>query len=720
MITNKHLQTVLIFLMVVLPLSAQNQYPFQNPTLSVEQRIDNIISLMTLDEKIICLSTNPSVPRLGIKGTAHVEGLHGLAIGGPSNWGRRNPMPTTIFPQAYGMAETWDTSMMHLIGQIEGYDVRYAFQNKKFHRGGLVVRAPNADIGRDPRWGRTEECYGEDAWFNGTMAVAFIKGLQGNNPKYWLTASLMKHFLANSNENGRDSTSSNFDERLLNEYYSLSFRKGVIEGGSNAYMTAYNAYNKIPCTVSPIVKKITMKQWGVDGIICTDGGAFSLLVNKHKFYPDLNKAAAGCINAGITQFLDKTYAEGVKGALLNKYITEASIDSAIRGNFRVMIKLGMLDPQDDVPYASIGVKDTIDPWTTEKNKSAVRLVTQKSIVLLKNSNSILPLDKKKVKKIAMIGHWADKVLLDWYSGTPAYVVSPLQGIENKVGPDIVVSFARNNNNDSALNIARNADIVIVCVGNHPTCDADWAICPTPSEGKEAVDRRAINLEKEELVKQLFAVNPNIVEVLISNFPYAINWSQEHIPAIVHLTHCSMETGNALADVLFGDFNPGGRLVQTWPKSIDQLPPMMDYNIRNGRTYMYFNGEPLYPFGFGLSYTTFNYTSIQTSGNKLKSNGEIKVSVTVQNTGKYLGDEVVQLYVTHLNSKVGRPAKELKGFSRISLKPGEAKNVEILLKASDLAYWNATQGKFVVEGDKVKLMVGSSSEDIRLQKSIEVE
>lgn len=700
-------------------IKAQFQYPFQNPQLSVEERIDNIISLMTLDEKISCLSTNPSVPRLGIKGTPHVEGLHGLAKGGPSNWGSRDPMPTTIFPQAIGLAETWDTSMLHLAGQSEGYDVRYAFQSKRYHKGGLVVRAPNADIGRDPRWGRTEECYGEDAWFNGTMAVAFIKGLQGNHPKYWQTASLMKHFLANSNENGRDSTSSNFDERLYHEYYAYPFYKGVTEGGSNAYMAAYNAINGIPCTVNPMLKDITMKQWGLNGIICTDGGAFGLLVSKHKYYPDLSTAATACIKAGITQFLDRAYTEGIKGALANHYIAEADIDTAIRGNFRIMIKLGMLDLPENVPYASIGVKDTIDPWTTEKNKLAVKLVTQKSIVLLKNTGNMLPLNKMKIKKIAVIGPWADKVLLDWYSGTPAYTISPLEGIKSKVGSDVEVKFAHNNNNDSAVNIAREADIVIVCVGNHPTCNADWGQCP-PDQGKEAVDRNVITLAQEELAKQVYAANPNTVMVLISNFPYAINWSQEHIPAILHMTHCSMEMGNALADVLFGDYNPGGRLVQTWPRSLDQLPPMMDYNIRNGRTYMYFKGEPLYPFGYGLSYTSFKYSKLRIEAGKPGRDKEIKVSVLLENTGKYVGDEVVQLYIKHLNSKVSRPNKELKAFSRVTLKAGEKKNVELAIKVKDLAYWDENSKNFVVEKDRIQLTIGSSSADIKLQKTVDME
>jgi beta-glucosidase len=715
--TLRNFLTILSFFMGILPLSAQYQYPFQNPDLPAEDRINNIISLLTLDEKVTCLNSSISIPRFGINDFRHVEGLHGQAQGGPSNWGSRNPMSTTIFPQAIGMAETWDTSMMHLVGSIEGYDIRYVFQSKKYHRGGLVVRAPNADLGRDPRWGRTEECYGEDPCFNGTMAVSLIKGLQGNSQKYWLTASLLKHFLANSNENGRDSTSSNFDERLFREYYSVPFRMGIVEGGANAFMAAYNSYNNIPCTVNPVLKNITMKEWGLNGIICTDGGAFSLLVNTHKYYTDFNKAAEGCVKSGINQFLDRAYKESIYAALANKYLAEADIENAIRGSFRIMIKLGILDPKEAVPYASIGIKDTIDPWTTEKNKAAVRLVTQKSIVLLKNSNNFLPLDKSKVKSIAIIGPYADKVLLDWYSGTPPYTVSALEGIKNKVGPNVIIRFARNNHGDSAVNIARSSDIVIFCVGNHPICNADWAKSELPSEGKEAIDRKTIILEQEELIKQVYQVNPNIVVALISSFPYAINWSQENVPAIVHLTHCSQELGNALADILFGDFNPAGRLVQTWPGSIEQLPSMMDYNIRNGRTYMYFKGKPLYPFGYGLSYTTFKYANLQIDSKSKKD--EILVRANITNTGKRTGDEVVQLYVKHINSKIERPDKELKGFRRITLKAGETKTIEIPVKTKDIAYWDVSKQSFVVEKDKIKIMVGSSSEDIRLGNLVNI-
>jgi len=699
-------------------LSAQ-QYPFQNPNLPVEERISNIISLLTPEEKITCLSTNPSVPRLGITGCSHVEGLHGLAKGGPSNWGKRDPVTTTIFPQAIGLAESWDPEVLKQVASIESYEVRYIFQSPKYRKGGLVVRAPNADIGREPRWGRTEECYGEDAWFNGEMVTAFVRGLQGDDPKYWRTASLMKHFLANSNEDGRDSTSSNFDERLLREYYSYSFYKGVVKGGSRAYMASYNAYNGIPMAVNPILKDITVKEWGQDGIICTDGGAFHLLLTGHKYYNDSSIAAAGCIKAGISQFLDK-YSGSVRSALANGFLTEAEIDSVIKGNFRVMIKLGLLDPPEMVPYSKIGISDTTDPWLTEKNRAAVREVTRKTIVLLKNSKNILPLDKNKLKSIALIGPLANEVLLDWYSGTPPYTVSPLQGIKNKVGNTVEVKYVKDISDSSSLKIVKEADIAIVCAGNHPTCEGDpWGICTTPSDGREAVDRKVINLEQEEMIKEVYKENPKTIIVLISSFPYSINWTQKNVPAIIHMTHCSEELGNALADILFGDYNPGGRLVQTWPRSIKQLPDMMDYNIRDGRTYMYFKGKPLYPFGYGLSYTNFNYSGLKLSSKNLKSDGEIIINVNIKNTGKRTGDEVIQLYVKHLNSAVVRPLKELKGFKRITLLPNETKTVQIPLKAESLAYWDVNKHSFNVEEDKIKIMVGTSSQDLKLKKIIKV-
>jgi beta-glucosidase len=697
--------------------SVQTQYPFQNPDLPIEERVNNILSLMTIDEKIAALSTNPSVPRLGIKGSRHSEGIHGLAQGGPGKWGRPNTVPTTTFPQGIGLGETWDTNILRQVGEVESLEARYIFQSAKYNQGGIVIRAPNADLGRDPRWGRTEECYGEDAYFNGTMVVAFVKGLQGNHPRYWRAAALLKHFLANSNENDRDKTSSDFDERLFREYYSVPFRMGIVEGGARAYMAAYNSMNGTPMTVHPVLEKVTRAEWGQDGIICTDAGAMRNLVTSHKYSSDFEHASASSVKAGIGQFLDN-YVDAVRGALKQKLLTQEDIDRSLRGVFRVMIRLGLLDPPNLVPYSTIG-SESQEPWQSEKHKALARLATQKSIVLLKNSADLLPLDSKKLQSIAVIGPRANEVFLDWYSGTPPYRVSPLDGIKNRVDKNTKVSYAANNDGGEAVRIARTSEVAIVCVGNHPNggYDTVWAKVSSPGEGREAVDREAITLDQEELIKQVYAANPKTVVVLISSFPYAISWTQQNVPAILHMTHNSQEEGSALADVLFGYYNPAGRLVQTWPKSLDQLPPMMDYDIRHGRTYMYFKDEPLYPFGYGLSYTTFAYSNLRTAAGTNK--GTVNVSVDIVNSGSRAGEEVVQLYVKHLASSVVRPLKELAAFTRIRLEPKQKRTVTLLLSAERLAYWDVSKHAFKVERERIQVMIGSSSADVRLMKNIQV-
>ncbi len=696
----------------------QYENPFQDPGLPVEERIDNLLSLMNLEEKVQCLGTRPNIPRLGVVGTGHIEGLHGIAKGGPSNWGRRGRIiPTTTFPQSIGLAQTWNRSTLKKVGEVTSTEMRYMVQYPDYQEEGLVLRAPNADIGRDIRWGRNEECYGEDAFFNGTLVASFINGVQGDDPKYWRAASLMKHFLANSNEDTRTFSSSNFDERLFHEYYSHPFRMGIQEGGSQAFMAAYNSVNGIPMTIHPMLKDICMNEWGLNGIICTDGGAYKLLISDHKYYPDEATAAVGCIKAGINQFLDR-YNEGVIQALDKGLLTETDIDETLRGVFRVMIKLGQLDPDEMVPYKQIGKKGEPEPWKSELHKQAVLKATQESIVLLKNENHFLPLNRT-LKTIAVAGILADTVMLDWYSGTPPYRITLLQALKEKLGNQVEILYSRNN--DEAVSNAEKADAVIVIVGNDPVggIDLEWAKVDLPSYGREAVDRRSIELEEEELVKRLYEVNPNTVLVLMSSFPYAINWSDENLPAILHMTHNSQETGTALADVLFGDFNPAGRLVQTWLKSLADLPDMMDYNIRNNRTYMYFKGDALYLFGFGLSYTSFEYGNLKINKKKFKSGGTIRVQFFLHNTGEVAGDEVPQLYVKHIASKVERPILELKGFDRVGLKPGEKKTIRINVPVESLACWDSIQHRFVVEPGEVELLIGASSEDIRLKTVVEL-
>lgn len=695
------------------------QNVFNDPAVNEEQRLDDLIARMTLDEKVDALGNNTQVPRLGIQASGSVEGLHGVVLGGPT-YGDRANTPTTGFPQAYGLGETWDTDLLHRVATYISTENRYLFQNAKYRKSGLIMWTPNVDLGRDPRWGRTEECYGEDAFLTSRLAVAFIKGIQGDHPKYWRNASLMKHFLSNSNEYGRTFSSSNYSDKLFREYYAYPFYKGVTEGGSQALMTAYNAYNGTPCIMHPVLRNIVMKEWGLNGTLLTDGGAFRLLLSDHKrFDNDRAAAAAACIKAGITKFLDE-YKDAVYEALHRKLISVEDIEKAIRGNLRISLKLGLLDHTEDNPYAAIGVTDTIAPWSKPETKALVREATLKSIVLLKNQDHLLPLDRHKIKKIAVIGQRATEVLQDWYAGKPFYTVNVLDAIREEAGNDIEVRYVKTNRMDSARTVAAWADVAIVCVGNHPTCNAGWEQAPVISEGKEAVDRQSLQLDQEDLLLQVAQTNPNTIGVLISSFPYAINRANQTVPALLHLTQCSQELGHAVSDVIFGHYNPAGRLTQTWVKNITDLPHMMDYDITHGRTYMYFKEKPLYPFGYGLSYTRFNYSGITLNDRVIERGDTLRVCFNLKNSGDMDGDEVVQLYVSARKHTDKDPIKQLKAFQRISLRKGETKKVELTVPYTELQVWDEKQNRFILPDKEMTLEIGASSSDIRLRTTFRTE
>lgn len=695
------------------------QNVFNDPAINEEQRLDDLIARMTLDEKVDALGNNTQVPRLGIQASGSVEGLHGIVLGGPT-YGDRANTPTTGFPQAYGLGETWDTDLLHRVATYISTENRYLFQNAKYRKSGLIMWTPNVDLGRDPRWGRTEECYGEDAFLTSRLAVAFIKGIQGDHPKYWRNASLMKHFLSNSNEYGRTFSSSNYSDKLFREYYAYPFYKGVTEGGSQALMTAYNAYNGTPCIMHPVLRNIVMKEWGLNGTLLTDGGAFRLLLSDHKrFDNDRAAAAAACIKAGITKFLDE-YKDAVYEALHRKLISVEDIEKAIRGNLRISLKLGLLDHAEDNPYAAIGVTDTIAPWSKPETKALVREATLKSIVLLKNQDHLLPLDRHKIKKIAVIGQRATEVLQDWYAGKPFYTVNVLDAIREEAGNDIEVRYVKTNRMDSARTVAAWADVAIVCVGNHPTCNAGWEQAPVISEGKEAVDRQSLQLDQEDLLLQVAQTNPNTIGVLISSFPYAINRANQTVPALLHLTQCSQELGHAVSDVIFGHYNPAGRLTQTWVKNITDLPHMMDYDITHGRTYMYFKEKPLYPFGYGLSYTRFNYSGTTLNDRVIERGDTLRVCFNLKNSGDMNGDEVVQLYVSARKHTDKDPIKQLKAFQRISLRKGETKKVELTVPYTELQVWDEKQNRFILPDKEMTLEIGASSSDIRLRTTFRTE
>ena len=719
-------------------LSAQKyEYPFQNPDLPEEERVENLLSLMTLEEKIATFS-GLGVPRLGVPDPGSSEAIHGLVRGGSTDlesfvrisqldkaslYATQQPKTgpmiySTSFPQAYGLGETWDRDILKMVGEVTSIEARY--HSWKTGRNCLVLWAPNADLARDPRWGRTEESFGEDPFLVAELAVQEIQGMQGNDPTYWRTATVMKHFLANSNEDGRSYTSSDFDEALFRDYYSYPFWKGVIEGGSRSLMTAYNKYNGIPCSTDNFIKEILVDEWGMDGQILNDGSALSLLVSAHKWVADKKEGVKVSVEAGITRILDR-FADEMLEAVKEGSLSEAVVDENTKFNLRTICRLGLMDSSDANPYKDMGFTD-VAPWETDEYKQKALLATQKSVVLLKNEGNILPLDTKKVKKIAVFGNRAESVMKDWYGAIPTYKITALQGIKNAVeGTDVEVRYQQWDSDGEAQKLAEWADVCIVCVGNNPMTSPDWERekIQAPwgegnilSDGREAVDRRSLELDSEDLIKVVWKANPNTVVALISSFPYTIDWTQDHVPAILHMAQSSQELGTALADVIFGKYNPAGRTNQTWVKDILDLPNMLDYDIRNGRTYMYYKGETIYPFGYGLSYTTFEYSDLKVR----RSGEEYKVTFNVKNTGDMDGEEVVQLYVKVNGDDA---AMRLRGFDRIAVPKGQTVAVTLNVPEEDLRLWDMDKHSFELNKGESRFMVGASSADIRLTETVKL-
>ena len=707
------------------------EYPFQDTRLSEDERLDNAVSLMTVDEKLLTV-TGQGVPRLGIAGPGATEAIHGIVRGGDAelpnlgnagqfgNWpGRPKPRYTnsTAFPQAYGVGETWDREMAHTVGEVMSYEAR--FYSKDAPWKCLILWAPNADLARDPRWGRTEESFGEDPYLVGEMVAAEVRGIQGDDPVYWRGAALMKHFLANSNEDNRYKTDSRFDETLFREYYSYGFWKGA-RAGAMSLMTAYNAYNGIPCIAAPFIKEILYDEWGMKGTIVDDAGAlpFMYMPQMHGYAADINEAIKMALEAGLTRFIDSRF-EQVKAAYDAGYISDEVLDERTKSNLRTMLRLGLMDAECPYDAESFGSEEDL-PWEREEFKAKARLVTQKSIVLLKNDGALLPLDTTRVRKIAVFGNRAEKVLKDWYGALPAYRVSPLEGIQSYVdGSGVEVRFQRWDSDGSAQELARWADVCIVCVGNHPATSPDWdgqsvqspwAYGTVAGDGREALDRRSLQLETEDLIKVVWQANHNTVVTLISSFPYAINWTAANVPAIVHLTQCSQELGNALADVLFGEYNPAGRTTQTWVADILDLPNMLDYDIRHGRTYMYSKAKPVFPFGHGLSYTSFKYSRLKVR----REDDRVVFSFDLKNTGSRDGEEVVQLYARF---KGDDASKRLRGFERIAVGAGQTVRAEIAVPLEDLRLWDSGSHQWALPKGRARILVGASSEDIRLKTRI---
>jgi beta-glucosidase len=706
------------------------QYKFQDPCAPIEDRITDLLKQLTPEEKLGLMSEYQfPIDRLGVPAfTTFTEGLHGV---GWASDGTSNVLYLvgTQFPQTSGLAESWDPDAMKTVGATTAYEARVYNAMRGVNaqgRGvGVVIRAPLVDLGRDPRWGRMEESSGEDPYLVSKLSEGYMAGLHGDDPTYLLAASTLKHWLANNNETMRNKSSSNFDERNLREYYGVPFEHAIRVAKAQGIMEAYNEVNGEPSATSSLLKSLVMGEWGFDGVLSTDAWVPNTLVTDQMAYPDLPTAVAAIVKAGTPLVLQDQagFRDNISKAYTTGLMSVADIDAALRGNLRVRFRVGDLDPADRVPGKKILGTET--PWTDPASILKALDVTRKTVVLLKNANNKLPLAKDGQTTIAVVGPRANNIVRDWYGGNPPYKTTITDGIRAKfVGTNVTITTASDSDTAAEVAAAGAANLVILALGNHPYCadNEPWLQCDSLYEGREAIDRTYIAVEPAQitLAQQVFAANPNTIVVMESSYPQALGWIADNAPAILHIANSGQEIGTAIADVIFGDYNPAGRTSMTWYASDDDLPAdVFQYDIRAGKglTYQYFTGTPLYPFGHGLSFTTFEYSNLQVGASNMALCDSTTVTIDVKNTGTRDGDEVVQMYVGYPDSAIVRPTKQLRGFKRIHLAAGETQTVSFTLEGQALTYWDKAKRQFAIESGMVDVMVGASSGDIRQRGSL---
>lgn len=683
---------------------------YMDPSVPTAERIADLVARMTLAEKVSqTVFTAAAIERLGVPAyNWWNECLHGVGRAGIA----------TVFPQAIAMAASWDLELMHKTAVAISDEARAKHHANLGSDGGakwyygLTFWTPNINIFRDPRWGRGQETYGEDPHLTSQMGVAFVKGLQGDDPKYLKTVATSKHYAVHSGpEAERHHFNAVASERDMRETYLPAFEATVREAHVYSIMGAYNRTNGEACCASPtLLLKILREEWGFDGYVVSDCGAIRDIFANHKLVDTAQEAAALAVKNGCELNCGEVY-NMLLLAVEEGLIDEETIDTTVKRLFTARFKLGMFDPPAMVPYAQIPIEVNDCP----AHRDLALKMAQESVVLLKNAGDFLPL-RKDIGSIAVIGPNADDpvVLLSNYNGTPSSSVTPLQGIINKVGATAQISYARGcdirgqgtTGFDEAVAIAEQADVVIAVMGISQLVEGEEGQQEGVAEGLRSTgDRDDIALPgaQEALLKAIHATGKPLVVVLVNGSALAINWAEEHAAAIVELWYPGEEGGTALADVLFGDYNPAGRLPVTFYKSVCDLPPFRDYAMA-GHTYRFFEGEPLYPFGYGLSYTQFAYSDLEFSAPVIDAGEPLTFSVIVKNTGFTAGDEVVQLYVKDVEASVPVPIRHLEGFERVHLMPGESRKVSFDLQPKDLSVI-MDDGRRVVEPGTFKVFMG---------------
>ena len=701
-------------------MSTDNIEIYKDTSRSFKERAEDLVSRMTLEEKVSQLGYGaPAIPRLGIPAyNWWNECLHGVARAGIA----------TVFPQAIGMAASFNEKLMHDVAAAisdEGRAKHHEFvrQGDTGIYKGLTFWSPNINIFRDPRWGRGHETYGEDPYLTGRMGVAFVKGLQGDHPKYLKAVATPKHYAVHS---GPEPLRHEFDARVskkeMRETYLPAFKETIKEGGAASIMGAYNRTNSEPCCASPtLLKKILREEWGFDGYVVSDCGAVEDIYAHHKVASSREEAAAMAVKNGCDLCCGQIFGS-LTEAVRQGLIDEHTIDQAAIRLFEARFKLGMFDPAEEVPYARIPYEVN----DCDEHRKLAAKMAREGIVLLKNEGDVLPL-KKGLKTIAVIGPNADskKVLLGNYNGTPSEYVTILEGIRRKVSPGTKVYYAEGcdltashdgywgeearREFSEAVSAAQRSDAVIMCMGLSPDLEGEEGDAANSDGGGDKTSLKLPGVQ-QELLKEILKTGKPVVMVILNGSPVAVNWAQDNIPAILEAWYPGEEGGTAVADVLFGDYNPAGRLPVTFVKSLDDLPPFTDYSMK-GRTYRFAEKEPLYPFGFGLSYTKFEYDNMTLNSHSINAGDSLEVSADVCNTGSMAGDEVVQLYLKDVDASVRVPIWELKGIKRIHLKPGQKQSVKFTVTARQMALIDE-EGKAVLEPGIFTVFVGGSQPDER--------
>jgi beta-glucosidase len=699
-------------------MSAPSEFPFQNPELPVRERARDIVSRLTLEEKALqMLHEASAIPRLGIPAyNWWNEGLHGVARAGIA----------TVFPQAIGLAAMWNARRLHEVAVAISDEARakhheFARHDDRGYYKGLTYWSPNINIFRDPRWGRGHETYGECPFLTSRLGVAFCTGLQGEDPRYLKVVATPKHFAVHS---GPEGLRHSFDARVslkdLRETYLPAFHACIVEAKARSIMGAYNRTNGEPCCASQaLLVDILRSEWKFDGFVVSDCWAIKDFHEAHHVTKTWEESAALAVKMGCDLNCGCTY-EHLPSAVKQGLLAEKELDVCLERLFSARLELGMFDPDERVPYAHIPYEVN----DSERHTELALVATRESIVLLKNQNGLLPLSRD-LDSIAVIGPNADdaSVLVGNYHGMPSRSVTPLAGIRGAVSPDTKVWYAegckrtgdkteglgRHAILSEARSMAERADVVVLCLGLDANIEGEQG---DAGNSEAAGDKTTLALPglQQRLLEEIVALGKPTVVVLIAGSALAVGWADEHAGAILQAWYPGQAAGTALADVLFGCYSPAGRLPISFPRSLADVPDFASYAMK-GRTYRYLEKEPLYPFGYGLSYTRFVYSDIALSKASVKAGESVQVSATVTNAGSRTGDEVVQLYLKDLEASCTVPHHDLRGFERITLAPGESRTVTFELDARALSLIDE-RGKRVLEPGRFRLTVGGSQPDAR--------